>query len=382
MLSFHTLMLFTNILMAFYVYKRFFKINKNSLKTKSKLHIFFYRPATLLLGISATLYMNFKEDAFFDIFIIAFIFLFGLLILLFLSTLFNDLIYFCLYLFQKITKRNLSKALYKKVELGLLIINILYIFAGFYSGLALPTVKETTIKIDNFPIDNFKIVLLADLHIGYYLQKEFCNSVVELVNNLDADLVIIAGDLIDKNSPQTESSLAPLKNLKSRYGTFFVLGNHEYYVGAYHVIKLLPFLNIHPLLDQTVQIGEGHKKFNLMGVSTPQWQHAGRTPVDFAKANEQRNFTLPTILVSHRPNIKVDGSDNIDLILAGHTHGGQIFPFHILVKWSNKFLAGLYKFSKTNGKTQIYLTKGAGLWGPPVRFLAPAEISYLTIRTN
>jgi len=370
-------MLSINTLMAFYFYKRFIPLSLPIFK--NKIILWAYRLLALFLGASSILYMLLREQTFSRFFILLFIFSFALLIMLFLSSLLNDLTWLLIYLWQKIKRETFSSSLKTKISTILYTFNFLFIALGFYGGIKTPSIKEVTIPISNFPFEKFeslKIALISDLHIGDFAQKDFCQSVVEAINGQNPDLVIIAGDLFDRPPYKIKDYVAPLANLKSRYGSYFVLGNHEYYVGADSVKKLISTLNIKGLYDETVQIGLPKPLFNLMGVTNSAWQHAGKISVNFRSANRGRILELPTIMVSHRPNVAVTEQDRIDLILSGHTHGGQIFPFHFFVARANQFLAGHYKISSS---TQLYLSRGTGLWGPPIRLFAPSEITLLTI---
>ncbi|WP_104748041.1 metallophosphoesterase [Helicobacter cetorum] len=265
------------------------------------------------------------------------------------------------------------KSLKNFLKLGFYLALLGYFWRGFYEGLARPKIKETPIYLDKLDKE-LKVILLTDMHVGRLLQSEFVTYIVEEVNQKEVDMVLIGGDLVDDNIEKVKSFLLPLNNLKSTYGTFYVPGNHEYYHGIEPILSFLKTLNITILGNECVDLNG----INLCGV----YDYYARKHKNFApnidKALQKRDINKPTILLAHQPKqIKsIKETHSIDLMLSGHTHAGQIFPFSLLVKLAQTYLYGLYKHSNT---TQIYVSSGAGYWGVPLRFLAPSEIAYLRL---
>ncbi|MBU1643453.1 metallophosphoesterase, partial [bacterium] len=184
--------------------------------------------------------------------------------------------------------------------------------------------------------------------------------------------------LLDRKIETAKEELSPLKELQTKYGTYFILGNHEYFHGAQDIADYMPELNIRPLLNDSVIIGSGANAFNLVGLNDLISLRMHILPVDTDKAFEKVNKNLPTILLSHQPkSIEIVTGKEYDLMISGHTHGGQIFPFGFLVMLQQPFLAGLHAIDAAR---QIFVSRGAGYWGPPVRVFAPSEISVLTIK--
>ncbi|WQX21062.1 metallophosphoesterase [Helicobacter pylori] len=265
------------------------------------------------------------------------------------------------------------KSLKNFLKLGFYLALLGYFWRGFYEGLARPKIKETPIYLDKLDKE-LKIILLTDMHVGSLLQKDFVDYIVEEVNQKEVDMVLIGGDLVDESIEKVKSFLLPLNNLKSTHGTFYVPGNHEYYHGIEPILSFLDTLNLTILGNECVHLGG----INLCGV----YDYFARKRQNFApdidKALKKRDSSKPTILLAHQPKQirSLKESHSVDLVLSGHTHAGQIFPFSLLVKLAQTYLYGLYKHSDT---TQIYVSSGAGYWGVPLRFLASSEIAYLRL---
>jgi predicted MPP superfamily phosphohydrolase len=202
--------------------------------------------------------------------------------------------------------------------------------------------------------------------------------VVQKVNKLDADIVVITGDLIDTSVSYGEKALSKLKDINSKYGTYFIVGNHEYFHNIEQIISSVKSLGITVLENSNLYIGDKNQGFNLAGVYDIFGERYGEFKPDIDKALDGVDKQSPTILLAHQPlyanKINTKG---IDLILSGHTHGGQIYPFRVLVKLQQKYISGLYQHNKT---TQLYINRGTGFWGPPMRLGSTPEISCITIK--
>ncbi|MBR8465684.1 metallophosphoesterase [Campylobacter sp. faydin G-140] len=261
-------------------------------------------------------------------------------------------------------------------DVTFLILLFSYFFKGLFNALTPPKINFTEIKIKNLKVP-FRIAMITDVHIGEFLQKEFLATLVYSINQTKPDVVVIVGDMIDFEADKIGSFLDPLDELRSTYGTFYVPGNHEYYHGIDGIMDKISSHNVTILGNKNVQIGG----VNLAGVydlAGFRFKHL-EPNLDAALKNMDKN--LPTILLSHQPKfIKQYDAElskkGVDLVLCGHTHGGQIFPFQILVWLDQHYLRGLYKH---NDKMQVYVSSGAGFWGPPVRIMAPSEIAILNL---
>ena len=242
-------------------------------------------------------------------------------------------------------------------------------------------VIDVEIKLAKLPkeLDGFSIVQLSDLHVGMTIDRAFVQRVVDLSNELKPDLFALTGDLVDGKVGDLKDHAAPLGSLRSRYGTYAVTGNHEYYSGADPWIAYLTSVGVKYLRNQRVAIGEGAASFDLAGVDDHSAHGFGLGHGEnLERATAGRDPERALVLLAHQPRqVRRAVKYGVDLQLSGHTHGGQIWPWHYVVKiQQGGLLAGRYDFEGT----QLYVTRGCGYWGPPVRLLAPLEITRVILR--
>ena len=232
------------------------------------------------------------------------------------------------------------------------------------------------VKINNLALP-YTIIQISDIHIGGLINKEFIKKLVDRINILNGDIVVITGDLVDTKLEFAEPALNELKNIKSKYGTYFIVGNHEYFHGVKPIIDYVNSLGIRTLENENVYIGEKNKGFNLCGVyDIFGFRYGAYEPdINIALQNIENS---PTILLAHQPKYitQIEDTTKIDLALCGHTHGGQIFPFNFLVKLEQPYVKGLHQH---NEFTQVYVNKGTGFWGSPMRLGASSEITILKL---
>ncbi|HEX3765905.1 MAG TPA: metallophosphoesterase [Kofleriaceae bacterium] len=242
-------------------------------------------------------------------------------------------------------------------------------------------VVDVEIPLARLPraLDGFTIVQLSDLHTGMTIDRGFVERVVERANRLSPDLIALTGDLVDGHVEELRAAVAPLGQLRARHGVFAVTGNHEYYSGVDAWIAELTRLGARYLRNQRVAIGDGAASFDLAGVddySATGWPGHGE---DLPAALAGRDPARALVLLAHQPRqVHTAVEHGVDLQLSGHTHGGQIWPWHYIVRMQQGgLLAGRYQ----RGATQLYVSRGCGYWGPPVRLLAPLEITRVILRT-
>ena len=246
-----------------------------------------------------------------------------------------------------------------------------------------PRDVRVEVALERWPrgLDGYRIVQISDIHIGPSLGRRFARHLVERVNAQAADLVVITGDLVDGALAHLEPEVAPFADLRGRDGVFFVTGNHDFYSGADAWSEHLTKLGIRVLRNESVVVGPGGEaSFTLAGVDD---HRAGLLPggggEDLDRALRVSAPGLPVVLLAHDPStFKAAHRREVDLQLSGHTHGGQIWPFHWLVRLAIPFVAGRY----SRDGSELYVSRGTGFWGPPLRLGAPAEITELVLRTS
>jgi hypothetical protein len=230
-------------------------------------------------------------------------------------------------------------------------------------------------------MDGFTIVQISDLHIGESRGGAWVRQIVDQVNLLKPDLVAITGDLVDASPQQLRDEVSPIKALRAARGVYFVTGNHEQYAGLAEWLPVFEELGLRVLRNERVSIGSSAASFDLVGVDDDGAHGAdGESGPDLAKATAGRDPRRTAVLLAHQPKIARDAAAyGIDLVLAGHTHGGQIWPFSAFVRLQQPYLRGLYAVS---ARTRLYVTDGTGYWGPPMRLGTRNEIVRVVLRAE
>ncbi|GAA3393998.1 metallophosphoesterase [Cryptosporangium minutisporangium] len=227
-------------------------------------------------------------------------------------------------------------------------------------------------------LNGFRIALLTDIHISATLHRPFVERVVRSVNSLDVDAVAIVGDLVDGSVAELGEDAKALSDLRSAHGTYFVTGNHEYYSGAEEWVEYLPTIGVQVLRNRHIEI-PGGAGLDLAGVDDVTAADSGVPGhgANLAAALDGRNRDRPVVLLAHQPVQWPEAVQRgVDLQLSGHTHGGQMWPFTYGVRLEQPVVAGRAR----DGDSQIYVSRGVGYWGPPVRVGAPPEISLIELR--
>ncbi|GHV07064.1 putative metallophosphoesterase [Campylobacterota bacterium] len=257
---------------------------------------------------------------------------------------------------------------------------VCYIFYGWISALTPPRIERITIDSPRIT-DELTIAHLTDLHLGNgsLLNTAFARRTAESVSALEPDIVAITGDLIDAKIDKIRDALIAVSEIKTRYGIYFVPGNHEYYYNELDSsLEFLESLGIKVLKNSNTTIVGDFGAIAIVGSLDPAGRRFGRMlPNPSAALNgvDRAQFVLA---LTHQPKVIADfPPESFDLLLAGHTHGGQIFPFHLAVKIENKFLSGLYDRDE---RGQVFISSGVGYWGPPMRMFAPNKIALFTLK--
>ncbi len=221
------------------------------------------------------------------------------------------------------------------------------------------------------------IIQISDVHVGPTIRRDVVDALVDRVNALHPDLVVLTGDLVDGSVAALGSEMTGFKRLKSRYGTFFVTGNHEYYSGVDDWLAWWRQQGVTVLRNERVTIGSGADVIDLAGVDDWQAARFGRGHGhDLPKAMANRDPNRAVILLAHQPKSIVEAAEHgVSLQLSGHTHGGQLWPFSFLVGLQQPYVAGL----ALHKDTWIYVSRGTGYWGPPMRLGAPSELTRIVL---
>ncbi|MFC5521921.1 metallophosphoesterase [Polaromonas jejuensis] len=265
------------------------------------------------------------------------------------------------------------------------VLGLLATLLGFLNARRTAAVVRVDVPIQGLPAawQGFTVAQISDIHVGPTIKQGYLRRIVDKVNALEADMVAVTGDLVDGRVSQLAAHVAPLAGLRSRHGTFFVTGNHEYYSGAHAWIDELRRLGLTVLLNQHVVIrqpgaaGEGGMPLVLAGVTD---YGAGHFDVAHRSDPEAALKGAPPdavrLLLAHQPRSAAAAARaGFDLQLSGHTHGGQFFPWNLFVRLQQPYTAGLHKLQNL----WVYTSRGTGYWGPPKRFGAPSEITHLRL---
>lgn len=244
---------------------------------------------------------------------------------------------------------------------------------GTYGVLRGPSVRRVHVPLAKLPraAHRFRIAVVSDVHLGPILGRAHTRRVVDAVNRTQPDLIAVVGDLVDGSVHDLGPAAEPLRMLSARHGAYFVTGNHEYFSGAQQWVDHVRELGLTPLENARRAL----PYFDLAGVNDVAGESEGHGP-DFGAALGDRDPARTAVLLAHQPVVIHDAVRyGVDLQLSGHTHGGQLWPGEYVAALANPTVAGLERY----GDTQLYVSRGAGAWGPPVRVGAPSDITVVEL---
>ena len=277
------------------------------------------------------------------------------------------------------SKRSFIK---KSLSIGIIGISSSATAYGFHLSRKGPTIIHQDIFLESLPnnFENFTIAQISDLHVGPTIKRKYVEGVLQKIGQVNPDLIAVTGDLVDGSVKHLSGDLQPFKDLIARHGTYFVTGNHEYYSGVDSWLEETDRLGMINLINENRLIKIDGKHIAIAGITDFRAHQIKREhKSDPKKALESIDKDIVKILLAHQPNSIYSVHDaGADLQLSGHTHGGQFWPLNYPTKLANAYLAGHYE----HGSTQIYVNRGTGYWGPPLRIGIPAEISLLRLKNK
>ena len=250
---------------------------------------------------------------------------------------------------------------------------------GLYNAIKTPIIKKVEISIQDIPksLQGFRMAQITDLHVSSMIGKKFVEKVAKQIHNLNPDILFFTGDAADGSVKSYGSHLEALGTLKPKYGKFFVTGNHEYYSDLDGWLRVIENLGFKILINESQKIEVNGSTIMITGIPDRGGKHFSL----FHKTNMEKavggmSESDVKILLAHQPkDVEYAVKYNFHLQLSGHTHGGQYFPFSLLVRMAHPFIKGLHK----RGKTWIYINQGTGYWGPPMRIGTEPEITELIL---
>jgi len=277
-------------------------------------------------------------------------------------------------------ERSLLETFRSQSAVAVPVLAALFTLIGFINARRVAKVRSVEIPIADLPtaLHGFTIAQISDIHVGPTIKREYLDAIVDAVNDLDADLIAVTGDLVDGSVHQLSQHTQPMSRLSARHGAYFVTGNHEYYSGVQTWMVELRRLGLRVLMNEHVVLRHEGADVILAGVadySAHHYEPAHRSDPRGAIAGAPTEAAV-RVLLAHQPrSAHAAEAAGYHLQLSGHTHGGQFFPWNFFVRLQQPFTAGLHRL----GKLWVYTSRGTGYWGPPKRLFAPSEITRLTL---
>jgi uncharacterized protein len=261
-----------------------------------------------------------------------------------------------------------------------LLLTLFITSAGMIVARRRPGIVEVRIPVTGLPpaLHGFSIAQISDVHVGPTIKRGFVEGIVRRVNDLNADLIAVTGDLVDGSVQQLSVHTAPLAGLAARHGAFFVTGNHEYYSGERAWTEEIRRLGMHVLKNEHVVLKHDGASLVLAGVtdySAHRFDPAQRSDPAAALSGAPADAGA-RILLAHQPSSATAAAQaGFDVQISGHTHGGQFWPWNLFVHFFQPFTGGLHRLKNL----WIYVSRGTGYWGPPNRFGVPSEITRIRL---
>jgi len=266
------------------------------------------------------------------------------------------------------------------VAVGVLAVAVVAVAWAISEARRVPRVRRVEVPIPGLGagLDGLRLVVITDTHYAALDRLRWSERVVEVVNGLQPDIACHAGDLADGSVAKRHRQVDPLGKVSAALGRFYITGNHEYFGDAPGWIEHMTSIGWQPLRNQHEIITRDGDRLVLAGIDDPTGTGLPGHGPDLSAALAGADPELPVVLLAHQPKQITDAVQaGVALQISGHTHGGQIWPFHYLVRIDQPVVAGL---SRHGDRTRLYTSRGTGFWGPQLRLFAPSEITVLTLR--
>jgi predicted MPP superfamily phosphohydrolase len=268
------------------------------------------------------------------------------------------------------------------VAVGVLAVAVALTVWGMIEARRVPRVRTREVSIPKLGpgLDGLRLVVITDTHFAALNRLRWSEQVVDVVNAQRPDIACHAGDLADGSVAKRRSQVDPLGKVEAELGKFYITGNHEYFGDAPGWIEHMASIGWQPLRNQHETISRGGDRLVMAGIDDPTGVGLDGHGPDLSAALTGADPQLPVVLLAHQPRQVVGAAAaGVALQISGHTHGGQIWPFHYLVRFEQPVVAGL---SRHGNGTQLYTSRGTGFWGPQLRVFAPSEITVLVLRSS
>ena len=301
----------------------------------------------------------------------------GVLFLFFISSLLFDLYRLLTYTAALILHRDLSHLTLSPLY-AIMVPMLISLGINTYGYFEAKTIRieKMTIQSSKIPeaAGRIRIVQMSDVHIGLIVRDERLQRIVEEIKKAEPDILVATGDLLDGQINRLEEPLALLRDINPRYGKFAITGNHEFFAGIDQALAFLRNAGFVVLRGEGLNVAG---VVNIAGVDDPTGVRFGLArPVSEKALLSGLAGQYFTVLLKHQPVVDNDAVAYFDLQLSGHTHGGQIFPFNFVTKRFFPLNRGYFTLPN---HSRLYVSRGAGTWGPPIRFLSPPEIAVIDL---
>jgi uncharacterized protein len=268
------------------------------------------------------------------------------------------------------------------VAASVVAVSLVLLLYGYAEAMRVPRIKKIEVTLERLGrgLDGTRVAMLTDTHYGPIDRARWSARVVQAINALEPDIVCHTGDIADGRAELRHEQSAPLGTVQAKLARTYITGNHEYYSGAAGWLDRMAELGWDCLHNRHLVVERDGARLVVAGIDDLTAAGSGLTGhgADLATALAGADADLPVLLLAHQPKqISMAVEHGVDLQISGHTHGGQMWPFHYLVRIDQPALAGL---SRHGARTQLYTSRGTGFWGPPFRIFAPSEITLITLR--